>query len=226
MRFKAIIFDLDGTLLNTLEDIGNAVNRVLEKKGFPLHNLDLYRYFVGGGVPMLIMRALPEGKRDDDNIRACTREFREDYRQNWKVETRPYDGIVEMLDELTTQGIKMTVLSNKPDKYTKLCISELLPKWKFDIVLGQRDSVPQKPDPAGAIEIADYLEISPESFLYLGDTATDMQTATAANMYPVGALWGFRSKEELQENGAQALIEKPQKILELLDKITEEHSLQ
>lgn len=217
MQYKAIVFDLDGTLLNTLDDLGNAVNRVLKKNGFPIHTMDTYRYLVGDGVPTLITRALPEDKRNEDIIHACSREFREDYKQNWNVKTRPYDGIAEMLDALTAHGLKMTILSNKPDFYTKQCVTALLPKWVFEVVLGQRDSVPQKPDPAGAMEIVDYLKISPESFLYLGDTAVDMKTATTAGMYPVGALWGFRSKEELQENGAQVLIKKPQQILNLLD---------
>ena len=217
MQFKAIVFDLDGTLLNTLEDLGNCVNRVLKKNGFPVHAIDAYRHLVGDGVPMLITRALPEDRRSEDIIHACAQEFREDYRQNWNVKTRPYDGIAEMLDALTAHGLKMTILSNKPDFYTKQCVTALLPKWAFEAVLGQRDSVPQKPDPAGAMEIADYLKISPEYFLYLGDTAVDMKTATAAGMYPVGALWGFRSKEELQENGAQILIKKPQEILNFLD---------
>lgn len=216
MHFKAIIFDLDGTLLDTLEDIGNSLNRVLAKKGYPIHKLDTYRHLVGDGVPMLVTSTLPEDKRNDDNIRVCTQEFREDYKHNWNVKTRPYDGITEMLDELTTREIKMAVLSNKPDFYTKRCVTELLPNYTFDIIIGQRDSFPLKPDPAGANEIVDYLKISPENFLYLGDTAVDMKTAVTAGMFAVGALWGFRSKEELQENGAQALIEKPQEILNLL----------
>jgi len=219
MHFKAIIFDLDGTLLDTLEDIGDSLNRVLEKMGFPVHKIDTYRYLVGDGVPMLVKRALPESKRNDENIRACTQEFREDYRQNWNVKTRPYDGIAEMLDSLTAHGIKMAVLSNKPDYYTKRCVTELLPDWNFDIVLGQRDAFPQKPDPAGAMEIADYLKILPEEFLYLGDTSVDMNTATAANMFAVGALWGFRTKEELLENGAKVVIKKPQDIMGVLNNI-------
>ncbi len=219
MHFKAIIFDLDGTLLDTLEDIGDSLNRTLEKFGFPVHTLDTYRYLVGDGVPVLVERALPETKRNDKNIRACTQEFKEDYRRNWNVKTRQYDGIDEMLDSLKAHGMKMAVLSNKPEYYTKRCVTELLPDWNFDIVLGQRDDVPQKPDPAGAIEITGYMKILPEEFLYLGDTAVDMNTATAANMFAVGALWGFRSKEELLENGAKVVIEKPQDIMGLLNDI-------
>ncbi len=218
LPYHAVIFDLDGTLLNTLEDLGNSVNRVLEQKGLPIHKLDSYRYFVGDGAPMLITRALPEEKRKDKIIHAsCLKAFREDYRQNWNVTARPYEGVPEMLDALNARKLKMAVLSNKPHEFTKQCIAGLLPKWNFDMVLGQRNGIPCKPDPIGALEIAEHLHIQPSRFLYLGDTAVDMKTSIAANMFPVGALWGFRTAQELQENGAQMLISYPLDILNLLE---------
>ncbi|HHT9108457.1 MAG TPA: HAD family hydrolase [Candidatus Wunengus sp. YC63] len=217
MHFKAILFDLDGTLLDTLEDLGTAANRVLDKYGFPSHTMDNYRLFVGDGVVTLMNRALPEDKRNNDTIQICVKTFREEYGKSWNVKTRPYDGVPEMLDALATHGLKMAVLSNKPDEFTKLCVTEYLPKWAFDIVLGQRNSLPLKPDPAGALEIAKCLDVPPSHFIYLGDTAIDMKTAVAADMFPVGALWGFRTGKELLENGAQALIKRPQEILNLLN---------
>ena len=217
MHFKAILFDLDGTLLDTLEDLGNAANRVLEKYDFPTHPLDTYRYFVGDGATVLMKRALPENKRNDDTIGVCVQTFREEYGKSWNVKTRPYDGVPEMLDALTAGGLKMAVLSNKPDEFTKRCITEFLPKWNFDMVLGQSNLMPLKPNPKGALEIARCLNVIPSHFIYLGDTAIDMKTAIAAGMYPVGALWGFRTEKELLENGAQALIKRPQEILTLLD---------
>lgn len=217
MHFKAIVFDLDGTLLDTLEDLGNAANRVLTRKGFPTHDVDTYRYLVGDGAVMLINRALPEDKRNEDTIRVCVQAFREEYGQNWNVKTKPYDGVAEMLDALMAYGMKMAVLSNKPDDFTKRCVSEFLPNWAFEMVLGQSDSIPLKPDPAGAKKIAQCLNIPPSDFIYLGDTAIDMKTAVAAGMFPVGALWGFRTGKELRENGAQALINRPQELLSLLD---------
>lgn len=216
MRYKAILFDLDGTLLDTLEDIANAMNRVLDQKGFSTHRLDAYRYFVGEGATMLVRRTLPDDKRDDETIRECLEIFSEIYGQNWDIKTKPYDGVPEMLDELTARGLRIAILSNKPHEFVKLCVKKFLPNWKFDVVLGQRDTVPRKPDPAGALEIVERLHTAPSDFLYLGDTAVDLKTAIAAGMFPVGVLWGFRPIQELQENGARALINSPLEILNLL----------
>jgi len=213
MAYKAVIFDLDGTLLNTLEDLGNAMNRVLAKEGFPSHPLDAYRYFVGDGATMLVIRALPEDNRNDDTIQRCLKMFLEDYSQNWNINTKPYEGIPEMLDALAARGLKMAVLSNKPDDDAKRCVAELLPNWDFDMVLGQREGIPRKPDPAGALQITEHFQIPPFEILYLGDTAVDMQTAIAAQIFPVGALWGFRPQKELEENGARAFLKKPMEIL-------------
>ncbi len=217
MQFKAILFDLDGTLLDTLEDLGNSVNRVLAEKGFPTHDLDRYRYFVGDGALMLITRALPKQKRKNDVIQACFDAFQQDYSQNWKVKTRLYDGIAEMLDELVTRNLKLAVLSNKPHKFTKQSVDKLLSNWRFTIVLGQRDEVPRKPSPEGALEIAGHLNTEPENILYLGDSSVDMQTAVAAGMFPAGVLWGFRSAKELNDSGAKALLERPLEIISLLN---------
>ena len=217
MHFKAILFDLDGTLLNTLEDLGNAANNVLKKNGFPTHTIDAYRFFVGDGIATLMKRALPEDQRNENVIRLCIQAYREEYSRNWKIKTMPYDGITEMLDALTLRRLKMAVLSNKPDEFTKQCINEFFPRWTFDAVLGQRSSLPIKPDPSGAFEIARCLNVPPADFIYLGDTAIDMKTATASGMFPAGATWGFRSEKELQENGARALLKTPLEVMGLLD---------
>lgn len=217
MPYKAVLFDLDGTLLDTIGDIGDAANRILEQNGFPVHSMDAYRRFVGDGALNFIIRALPEDKRIDTIIHPCLDAFLEDYGRNWNVKTKPYDGIPELLDTLTARRLKMAVLSNKPHEYTKQCMAGFLSDWNFDVVFGQRDGVPGKPDPAGALEIAEQLNIAPADFLYLGDTETDLKTSIAAGMFPVGALWGFRSAGELLENGAKILINKPLEILNLLD---------
>ena len=137
-----------------------------------------------------------------------------DYDQSWKVKTRLYDGISEMLDSLTALGIDMAILSNKSHGFTVNCVRDLLSKWRFKAVFGLREDVPRKPDPAGALEISRLLGVDPDRMLYLGDTAIDMQTAVSAGMFPVGALWGFRTREELLENGAKALIDHPRELLQ------------
>ena len=217
MRVKAVLFDLDGTLLDTLEDIANSVNSALLRYGLPTHSVDAYRYFIGEGVTTLVSRALPDENRDSDIIAKCVKGFRQEYSRNWNVNTRPYEGVPELLDALAAKHIKMAVLSNKPDDFTKQCVSELLPNHSFEMILGQRDAIPIKPAPVGALQIADRLGITPSRFLYLGDSAIDMKTAVRAGMFPVGALWGFRPLEELQEHGAQAVIERPVDLLGLLD---------
>lgn len=214
MNFQAVISDLDGTLLDTLDDISSSVNSALVRYGLPTHGVDEYRYFIGEGVTELISRAVPAEKRDDDIIANCVKAFRENYGQNWNVNTRPYDGVPELLDALAAKHVKMAVLSNKPDDFTKRCIREFLPGRRFEIILGQRDGIPRKPDPAGALRIAEILGITPSRFLYLGDSGVDMKTAVGAGMFPVGALWGFRPGEELWEHGAQAVIERPMDLLD------------
>jgi phosphoglycolate phosphatase len=216
MSYKAILFDLDGTLLDTLEDLADSANRVLSAGGFPQHQLEAYRYFVGDGLAMLITRALPEDQRNEEIIRDCLDAFLKDYRRNWKVKTKPYKGITGLLDALTTRGIRMAVLSNKLHDFKRLCVSEFLFNWQFEAVFGQRENVPPKPDPTGALEIAERLNLVPSEFLYLGDSAVDMKTAVAASMFPVGVTWGFRTADELQKNGCKVLIDQPQEVLDLL----------
>ncbi|MBF0119647.1 MAG: HAD family hydrolase [Desulfobacterales bacterium] len=216
MKWKAVLFDLDGTLLNTLIDLSNAVNRVLSIKGFPTHPIDRYRYFVGEGAKLLIYRALPEDKRTDKIVNDCLALFMDDYGQNWNVATRPYDGIHEMLDIVTAHGLKMAILSNKPHELTVRCITTFFPIWKFEAVFGQRIAIPKKPDPTAALEIAAILNIPPSEFHYLGDTAIDIKTAKAAQMHPVGVLWGFRPMEELKQSGADVFLHRPEDIIKIL----------
>jgi phosphoglycolate phosphatase len=216
MKYEAVLFDLDGTLIDTVDDIGDAANRVLSNRGFPMHPISTYYQFIGEGVKILFTRALPQEKRNEDLINICLKEFVEDYRRNYDVKSQPYDGISEMLNALNVQGLKLAILSNKPDPLTQDCVTSLLSNWDFDVVFGQRDSVPRKPNPQAALEIAEKLSISPSDFLYLGDTAIDMKTAVSAGMFPVGAAWGFRPLKELKENGARVIIGKPIQLLDLI----------
>ncbi|MFA6009963.1 MAG: HAD family hydrolase [Desulfobacteraceae bacterium] len=213
---NAIIFDLDGTLLDTLDELGIITNIVLEKNGFPTHSLDEYRYLVGEGAENLITRALGNEGSNRETVQRCLSEFLTIYRATCGERSRLYDGVPQLLDDLVHMGIRLAVLSNKPHDLTLKNIDLFLPHIPFDLVLGQRDGVPKKPDPHGALEIADHMGIKPENFLYIGDTSIDMRTAVAAGMNPVGVLWGFRGEEELRSSGAKHIIEKPGEILGLL----------
>lgn len=215
MRYHAVLFDLDGTLLNTLQDLAGSMNTVLEERGFPTHALDRYKIFVGEGVENLVTRTLPEGEREHGTVAACVRAMQEEYGRRWADTTLPYPGIPELLDALEDAGLRCTILSNKPDDMTKLTVARLLAGHRFDVVAGACANVPRKPDPAGAFRVCDKLNIPPEQFLYVGDTNTDMQTATAAGMFAVGVLWGFRTAAELLDNGARQLAEHPRDILAL-----------
>ncbi len=216
MKFKAIIFDLDGTLLDTIDDLADSMNAVLKASGYPTHETAAYKYFVGDGMWNLVKRALPESVRDDSHIETYLAETKAEYAKRWNAKTKPYDGIPELLTALEEKNIKMTILSNKADEFTQLIIKKLFPGWKFEAVLGEKPNIPRKPDAAGALEISKQLGIPPEEFLYLGDTNVDMKTAAAAGMYAVGALWGFRKADELAEGGARVLIPKPGALLDLL----------
>ncbi len=214
MIYEAVVFDMDGTLLNTLTDIGKATNRVLAARNYPTHPLKDYQYFVGAGIVRLMKCVLPEEAQTETMIKECIEEFTLDYKNSWQENTKPYDGVVEMLNALSKLGLRLAILSNKPHDLTQFSVKEMLADWPFEMVLGQRDHIPRKPDPAGALEIAKKMDIPSAHILYLGDTGIDMETAVNAGMFPIGVLWGFRPREELLQAGAKVLIESP---LELLD---------
>jgi len=216
IRFEAILFDLDGTLLDTLVDLADSFNTALKQLGFPVHPVDSYRYFTGQGVIGLTKNALPQAHRDDATIERLLLSATEQYKARWADNTRPYPGIPELLSELEKRDIFKVVLSNKPDEFTQLIVKKLISRWSFDIVRGEKPPTPRKPDPTAALEMANRLKIPPQKFLYLGDTNTDMWTASAAGMYPVGALWGFRP-EELADAGAKITIKEPVELINLLD---------
>lgn len=220
MKFKAVIFDLDGTLLNTLEDLADSMNCVLKRNRLPEHNLAAYRYFVGDGIEMLVRRALPFEVASENDFQRFVREMKSEYASRWLLKTRPYPGVPEMLAAFAAAGIAMAVLSNKPDDASNEIVKSLLPNIDFRIVLGATPERPKKPDPSAALEIASRLGISPEDFLFMGDTSIDMQTACAAGMFPVGALWGFRPAEELIASGAKVLAAEAQNFIPLISQST------
>jgi phosphoglycolate phosphatase len=216
MKYKAIIFDLDGTLLNTLQDLANAINKGLSNLSLPQHSPEVIKYFVGEGREVMAMRSLPEDHRDAATLNKLVACINEEYIQHWEDNTAPYPGIPELLDALSGRDVKMTILSNKPRKFTELTVNKLLSRWHFEIVMGAMPSIPLKPEPAAALNIASQLDINPTDFFYLGDSDTDMKTAVAAGMFPAGATWGFRTEEELLAGGAKALVRYPTDALGLL----------
>ena len=216
MNYKAVLFDLDGTLLDTLADIAYSMNAVLVNAGLPVHPVEAYREFVGEGIANLVRRALPEKCADERTVQQHVSAMLDEYGRRWADNTKPYPEIPELLQALTVRKIKMAVLSNKMDNFTKDMVTTLLDDWQFAVVIGAQSSIPRKPDAAGALLISRQCGVIPEEFLYLGDSNTDMQTAVNAGMYPVGALWGFQTADQLLAAGAQKLIAKPLELLTLL----------
>lgn len=217
IEFQAILFDLDGTLLDTLTDIASAANRAMKRLGLPTHPIETFRYFVGDGAGCLAARVLGDNNDDGETLELARRTIAEEYRKCWSETTTPYLGIPELLGELDTRGIPKVVLSNKPHESTTAVVEHFFPDCDFELVRGALPDVPVKPDPAGALQIAAELGIAPQRFVYLGDTNTDMQTAAAADMFAAGVLWGFRTAEELTASGAKALLKQPHDLLTLLN---------
>lgn len=207
--FLGAVFDLDGTLLDTIADIGNAANAVLRRHSFPTHPLSEYRQFVGEGVRVLLLRALPPQHRDDGTLNACMETMQSEYLRHLNQTAKPYPGVLELLTSLKERRFKLAVLSNKPDQFTTQCVTDFFGEGLFNPILGLREDRPRKPDPAGALEIAFQWGIPPSQILYFGDSGTDMQTATAAGMYPIGVLWGYRDGSELLATGARRVLKEP-----------------
>ena len=214
-RMKAFIFDLDGTLINSLEDLADAVNLMLIENGYPQRPLELFPQYIGEGVQKLVEQSLPSEAIAHANLEALVADYQRHYEATWKNKTRPYDGMTDVLETLRQRGLKIAVLSNKPHHFTQLCCDHFFPADSFAAVLGAREGVPRKPHPQAAHELASQLGVSISDCAYVGDSGLDMQFAVNAGMYPVGVLWGFRSESELRENGAQHLISRPEELLGL-----------
>ncbi len=213
---KLVIFDLDGTLLDTLCDLATSVNYALKEFGYEVHDDEKYRYFVGNGITKLIERALPQNARYEEKILQVKAEFVSYYQANKTQYTHPYPGICELLEELHHKGIILAVASNKFHEATEELIRYYFGNGTFDIVKGQRDDRPAKPDPAIVEEIVAMAGTNKEDVLYVGDSGVDMQTAKNSGVEAVGVTWGFRSRPELEENGADHIVDQPKEIVGLL----------
>lgn len=214
MKYEAVIFDLDGTLTDTLGDLKNSVNYALREFGYPERTLEEVRSFVGNGVRRLICSSVPENT-DEEISGRCLSVFKEYYKNNSLVETKPYDGIISMLERLKRQGVKTAVVTNKmheaAEEIVKIFFGNLI-----DMTLGQVDGVAQKPQPDGIYDVLEKLGVSKEKSVYVGDSEVDCITAKNAEVPCIGVTWGFRDKSVLTENGADYIANTPEEIIEFI----------
>lgn len=217
---KAVLFDLDGTLANSLKDLADAVNYALAIDGYPLREVEEFKMFVGDGIAKMIERALPDGYKDADTVSAVQKNFLKYYSVHYADNTSSYEGVDELLKALKQMGMIIAVVTNKAQEMADLVVNKLYGDI-FEKVFGQRKGVPAKPDPTLTLIAMEELGVKPCECVFLGDSGMDVATAVNSGALPVGELWGFRGREELLENGAKYIIESP---LELLDIIKENNN--
>ena len=215
MKYKGIIFDLDGTLVNSLEDIADAMNKVLHDLNYPTHSYDVFQYFIGSGLRNTVTKALPASNNTDEQIEICLERMVKGYSESCTLKTKPYDEIIELLDNLVSRNIKLAVFSNKADELTKKIVAAIFPNY-FSNVVGLSIESLKKPNPFEAIVISEKWNLKPEEIIFIGDSDIDMQTAVNANMFPVGVTWGYRTEEELKASGAKMVIHNPLELIQSL----------
>jgi phosphoglycolate phosphatase len=219
MKFRGVIFDLDGTLADTLADIASSMNRALESRGYPPHEPAAYKDMVGWGMEVLAQKALPPEAGDEPNIEALAAAARRFYAEKPLVHTRLYPGIPEMAAELKRRRVKIAVLTNKPDPVAQMVIAGLFPPDTFALIRGEIPGLPRKPDPAVLWDMLLDLDLSPRDLIFAGDSEVDMETALAADCHALGVSWGFRGREALIKAGAQRVIDTPAELLRLIDTV-------
>lgn len=213
--YKAIIFDLDGTLLDTLEDIANACNYALKECGLSTYEVNKYKKFVGDGRYKLIERIIPKQDYTEDLFNKVLKLYDDYYLEHMVDETKPYEGICELLDELRGLGIKLAVVSNKPHEFTIEMVKNYFNN-KIDIVFGQRKNYQVKPNPETIFEVINEFELEKEECVYVGDSNVDMQTAKNAEVKSIGVSWGFRGRKELEESGANIVVDTVEELRSVL----------
>lgn len=213
---KLIIFDLDGTLINSLKDLADAVNYALKEYGCPVHDVEKYRYFVGNGIPKLIERALPAEKCSEKMILDVKSKFEQYYDEHYADSTVPYEGICDLLEALKAKGYKIAVASNKADEFTVKIADKLFGSGKFDVVCGKRSDTPKKPSPVIIENIMAEIGCKPEETVMVGDSDVDIFTARNAGIKSIGCLWGFRTEKELLDAGADHIVSSPMEILKYI----------
>jgi phosphoglycolate phosphatase len=216
-RIKGIIFDLDGTLINSIGGIGFSMNSVLEKNGMPTHSIDSYKTYVGNGIGRLVKRSLQESiAADTDIFSKVLDEMKTQYAQSWDYGMSLYDGVADLLSILSEHSIFLTINTNKPSKFLKPIVDKYLKKWIFSCIVGGTSLYSLKPDPEGALHILHTLGISPEECIYVGDSEVDITTAKNAGICSVSVAWGFRSESDLLMAGVQNIIRNPLELLHFL----------
>ncbi len=213
---KLCIFDLDGTLINSIEDLADAGNFALSEMGYPTHDVDAYKYFVGNGIPKLIERMTPENKRTPEILSTVHKIFSERYKVHCLDKTKPYDGIIKLIEFCRENNIKTAVLSNKADNFAKFIVDTVFPEKTFDFVMGQREDIPKKPAPDGVLKILDLFSVKKEEALLMGDSDVDIITAINSGIHSIGAAWGFRGEEELKGAGAERIAFSPMEVIGIL----------
>ncbi len=215
---KLAIFDLDGTVCNTIDDLANATNYAMQTLGYPTHTVEEYKYFVGNGMYNLVYRALPEDKRSDKDVAYAKELMLSYYGVHFADKSKPYDGIMELLKALKENGVHIACCTNKAHHMAKE-IADKIFVGIFEEVSGHTDSRPLKPDPCAVYEMMDKFDATPEQTVFIGDSGVDMQTALNSNTSSIGVLWGFRDETELKQNGAQHIAETPKDIFEIIQNL-------
>ena len=216
--YKACIFDLDGTLLNTIADLAQSTNHALSVLGYPMHEESAYNFMVGNGINKLFERALPEGEKSEENVLRVRKEFVPHYDRHNADKSRPYPGIPELLEQLQLQGLQIAVASNKYQTATQKLIAHYFPKIDFVAIFGQREGVNVKPDPTIVEDILSIAKVDKKDVLYVGDSGVDMQTAINAGVTSCGVTWGFRPRTELEEFNPDYIVTGAKEIIDIIKK--------
>lgn len=212
---KACIFDMDGTTVNTINSIAYFANRALNMYGLESYDTDAYKLMIGNGARTLVERMIAGRNGDEETFEKVLKEYNTSYDNDFMYLTESYPGIIDMLKNLKNKGIKVAIVSNKPHSTAEKVSQELFGDELIDICSGAKEGVPLKPDPIAVINTMKDLGVAPEECLYVGDTAVDMKTGKSAGIYTIGVLWGFRSREEMEQAGADIIVKDPAEIYEL-----------